>query len=96
VLFHRGKCNVWAVTHHPFPSLLPHCFVQAVIVTPQEADIPAAKSTLLRFKGAKASQVEAYLQELPDAIKLLQKKFPERVTVLTSADAADAVASALL
>jgi hypothetical protein len=41
-------------------------------------------------------QVEAYLQELPDALKLLQKKFPDRVNVLTSLDAPDTVAAALL
>jgi hypothetical protein len=41
-------------------------------------------------------QVDAYLQELPDAVKLLQKKFPERVTVLSSGDEPEAVAAAVV
>ena len=65
-------------------------------MTPQDSDVSTARSTLQKFKGSKPAQVDSYLLELPDAIKLLQKKFPERVIVLSSADSADAVASALL
>ncbi len=70
------------------------CF-KLVVVTPLDARVNDAKATLLKFKGAQASQVDTYLQELPDSIAMLKKKFPERVIVLTTGDAPEDVAAAL-
>jgi hypothetical protein len=71
-------------------------FPQVAVIKPNDDKLAEARTTLLAMPGATDKLVDEYLRDFNNAVLALQKKFPERVTALTSSDSAATVANAVL